>query len=325
MDPRRPFVCNYCKRNGYVRESGLDSHVSNKHPEFIRHYESAKQEAIRLEKRALDAIPAAQAYTTRAATRNTAQDSEEYYFRMARAQITQSQSRAHEGDNDDPALDLDGQAETYLPHQVKSKTKRTDLGPRRNTGSMRDSLVTVVDPRVWEGDDLEDVPENEKHDFDARHKGFNPFYPFANGSDFKKAQWFIKYRIPDSAITAYFNNGIGTAKSFQSPYVLHRLIDEMEPALAKDAWFKGNATFIADKKNANQPYYFRDLETSIRFLMEQPCFRDYMVYAPCKEYLGNPGDPESQRLFSEAHTGTFWEKEQESLTLGMKDSADDNC
>lgn len=305
----RPFTCNYCKREGYVRETGLDKHVRNEHPEFAAIYESDKREAIRAQKRALDEIPGTHLHLSMAKTvRKTAQDA--YFETLARRLFTQSQANAGEHDIDAPEPNSEGEADTYLPHQVKSKTKRTSLGPRR-TGASH-CPVLVVDRSVWEGDDLEDVPEDEMHSFNPRQAGFNPFYPFPDGADFKKAQWFINSRMADSAITNYFNDGIGTAKSFQSPHALHRLIDEMDPALDDQSWAKGEATFIADRKNAKQPYFFRDLESSIRFLMEQPCFKDYMVYAPVKEYSGDLDDLETKRYYTEPNTGEHWHEEQVS-------------
>lgn len=257
-----------------------------------------------MEKRALDSIPDADLSIPRRDTRGLAQNQS---FEKARAFLSQSHSRAAPHDTDAPALASDGEAETYFPHQVKSRNQRRALGPRRSTGT-EDCIV--VEGSVHTGEDLEDVPEDELHPLDPRNEVLDPFYPFVDGKDFLKAHWFIKNRISDGAITTFFNHGVGTAESFQSPHTLHRLIEEMEPALDSHSWTKGKATFVADKKNADQPYYFRDLETSIRFLMEQPCFRDYMVYAPVKEYSGPPDDPTSYRLYSEPNTGDEWHEQQ---------------
>ena len=85
----------------------------------------------------------------------------------------------------------------------------------------------------------------------------------------------------------------------------------MEPALDKMSWTRGEATFIADKKNAKQSYFFRDLKASIRFLIEQPCFKDFMSYAPVKQYSSPDVEAEgTMRFYTEPNSGEYWEKEQ---------------
>ncbi|RPA71199.1 hypothetical protein BJ508DRAFT_336289 [Ascobolus immersus RN42] len=90
-----------------------------------------------------------------------------------------------------------------------------------------------IHPKMREGDDLTDVPEEERQNT-ARpgDDDFNPFHPFINGYDFKVACWFIKNRIADTAINDFFNCGIGKdIQSFQSAHSLNKLIDPMESTI----------------------------------------------------------------------------------------------
>lgn len=307
--------CDYCDHRGFKLPRNLLAHVTDHHNEWLFHFTTALAEKERRQKRALDSISADHleksareaASQKRLCQQNVRQDVTATRFR------SQPQHKAGPDDVEAPELDMAGQPLTYHPNQVKSKTKRTTLGPRRATG-LEDSSLAVIDPSVATGDDLEDVPEEERHSFDPRRPGFNPFHPFADGDDFKKAKFFIQSRMSDANITKYFNEGIGTAKSFQSPHVLHRLINEMEPALDYDSWTKGTATFIANKKNAKQPYFFRNLEDTIRFLIEQPCFKDHMTYAPVVRY----SDAEhTVREYGEPYSAEYWAEEQVRISLPL--------
>ena len=85
----------------------------------------------------------------------------------------------------------------------------------------------------------------------------------------------------------------------------------MEPDLDEMSWTRAEATFIADKKNAKQPFFFRDLKACIKFLMEQPCFKDFMSYAPVKQYSSpDLDDEDTMRLYTEPNSGEYWEEEQ---------------
>ena len=207
------FTCNYCRHPGFKLERNLDKHVSDNHPQFVQHYSTAQYEASRQRKRAIDDIPAnVLEKSVQEAQRRERQTQETNSRFKSTSQRLQSQShlKATKDDVEEPDLGDDSQILTYLPHQVKSRTKTGSLGPKQNYGV--EIPFTEIDETVWDGDQLENVPPEEWHSFDPRHKDFNPFYPFSNGDDFKKACYFINSRMPDSAITSFFNHGIGTAK-----------------------------------------------------------------------------------------------------------------
>lgn len=309
MDNQQLVKCNYCSHRGFKLRRNLLTHITAAHPEFLAHYETEQVENQRLEKRALDSVSAdhIEKSAREAANKDRLHQQNKRQEVVATRLRSQAVWKASKDDVDAPALDEDGLPLTYHPNQVKSKTKRIGLGPRRTIGFQKP--FTVVHPSAAREEDLPDVPEELRHAFDPHRPGFNPFHPFLSGEDFKKARFFIQSRMADSNITKYFNHGVGTSNSFHSPHLLHKLINEMEPALDYGSWTKGTATFIADKKNADQPFYFRDLEDTLRFLLEQPCFKDHITYYPVMQF--SDADM-TVREYGEPFTAQFWHQEQVS-------------
>ena len=149
--------------------------------------------------------------------------------------------------------------------------------------------------------------------WDYREKEFNPWVSFAEGDNFKLARWFMQHRVSDTAIQEYFNTGLSNNKtSFRSAHTMYQQVDAIHPALSSDKWKEGTATFGADVKNAKQKYYFRKVKEAVTFLLQQPTFRDHLVYRPVKEYAVND-EGEKVRVYSEVNTGDWWWREQVSV------------
>lgn len=295
--PERPFACGYCARTPYHLERDLRNHLRSFHPEYLAHYLAGLKEASR--KRTIDQANLGANSEAPAARR--AREAQDGYFANQRL-IVSTVSKEH-----DQAAPED--EETFLPHHLKSRNKAIRLGPRRVLEMFR----TVKHPGTMEGDQLEDVPIEDRK-FDPRNHTMDLFGDFDSAYDFKVARWFTKYRISETAIAEFFNDGIAQGcLSYTSPHTLNLKLDKLEQELGPASWQLGKARFGADAKNALQEYFFRDLESLIRYLIEQPYLRDYMVYYPVEEYRKNEADPQDeagQRIYSEPHTAEWWAKEQ---------------
>lgn len=295
----RPFACPYCERPPYIRDVDLRIHLRSFHAEYLDHYLSGLEEESR--KRTADQTDNPPLEMEAPAARR-AREAQDQYFVAQRAVIS-TRSNAH--DQASPERDeRTGNVETFLPHHIKTRNKAIELGPPRQTDEVYHR--TVKHPHTLEGDQLEDVPIEDRK-LDPRNHNMDLFGDFESADDFKAARWFTKYRISETAITDFFNDGIGRAHlSYTSPYTLNKKLDSLEQELGPDSWKHGKARFGADSKNALQSYYFRDLEALIRYLIEQPYLRDHMVYYPVEEYRNDTG----QRIYTEPHTAEWWAKEQ---------------
>lgn len=287
----------------------MERHVYSKHANLRDLYDTGVVETARQRTAVLNPahLPSRSSHPRRRGFDLTT--TQEAYFFQGKAAFT-TQSKEH--NKSKASTDETGNIETYLPHDIKSKTTRITLGPRRKR---LDRLIEEFNG-IWKGDKLPDVPK-ERRPFNYNLPRFNPWSPFRDGTDFKLANWFIRNRISDTAITDFFNSGIHNGKSsFRSPYSLYKLIDSVDPVLGTDNWLVGEADFKGDAKTAKQEFYYRPLESSIRNLMERPAFRDHMVYSPTKEFRIR-SNGEKQRIYSEIHTADWWHEEQVSVSLPL--------
>lgn len=299
--PGKPFACVLCNHEPWARRTSLEKHIGQHHPSFQRQYQTGLAEKIRELTSHHEAIQANPQHKPRPRLTHAEDD---YYFSASAAFTT----KAKEHNKSTPLLDSSsGEPETYLPHHIKTKNDKIEMGsPRQNMDIQVDAYP--VDNSTAP---LPDVPK-EYQPFDFESANFNPWFPFQDGDDFKLAKWLIRNRISDTAITEFFNHGIHSNKSsFRSPHTLHNIIDSIDPVLNLKAWKVGRAYFAGDAKNCHQEYYYRVLEECIQNLMERPAFRDHLVYRPVKEYkIGSNG--ERKRVYSEIHTADWWHDEQVS-------------
>lgn len=284
----------------------LDNHIKQRHKHLYHRYLADQAEEYRLRRR--NATTSADVgEDTQPQKRKTSPfrySVESLTFKALDHVRTLKATKSKAYDVEEPKIDEEtGEVETFLPNHIKDRTVKVEMGPRRATAA---TWRTEVHPMMKEGDDLKDVPDDQRQNT-ARpdDDDFNPFQPFLNGYDFKLARWFIKNRIPDTVINDYFNSGIGKdVRSFQSAYTLNKLVDEMDFGI----WNEGLAIFQVDAKNSHQKYYTRKLISCIRTLVEQPCYRDYMTYFPYKEYQFQ--DDVEERVFSEIFSADWcWEEQ----------------
>ena len=146
----------------------------------------------------------------------------------------------------------------------------------------------------------------------------DPWFPFTNAHDFKQARWMIQSNLAKTHIDQYFREGLCTTDevSFTSGWTLHRSLDRMYPELGEGSWRSHDIVTVVGNTTRSIPFYFRDPMQCVAYLMKQPCFREYLVYAPIREF-----DPSGERMYSEMHTAEWWWKMQvgvHSLAMGRE-------
>ena len=76
----------------------------------------------------------------------------------------------------------------------------------------------------------------------------------------------------------------------------------MHPELGPGSWSEYEANWSTQEgSNRHTPYYYRPPLKYIEYLLKQPCFRDYTVYAPFRER-----NEAGERMYSEMHTADWW-------------------
>lgn len=298
--PGKPFACVLCKTEPWARRTSLEKHIGKHHPSFQRQYQTGLAEKIR---ELTSQHEEFQTNPQRKPRPQLSKEEDEYYFSATAAFTTKTKDHNKSAPLLDPST---GKPETYLPHHIKTKNDKVQLGaPRQNMDIEVDTypVDTTKEP----------LKDADSQQFNFKAANFNPWFPFNDGDDFKLAKWLIRNRISDTAITDYFNNGIHSNRSsFRSPHTLHKTVDSIDPVLTLRGWKVDHAYFAGDAKNCNQEYYYRVLEDCIRNVMERPAFRDHMVYSPVKEYRIR-SNGERQRIYSEIHTADWWHDEQVSI------------
>ena len=161
-------------------------------------------------------------------------------------------------------------------------------------------------------------------------KNQNIFYPFAGPKDFILGRYFVKNHIAQTAVNEYFNSGLAktpvvasssklreslrdTASSdnitFKSWHDLNKKMTELaeETSTANVEWQRGTVRYGALSRNKDKAveYFYRDVQESVQFLLEQPCFEPHLTYKPVRDF-----DDTGARCYGELNTGDWWWRQQ---------------
>lgn len=172
------------------------------------------------------------------------------------------------------------------------------------------------------GDNEYKVTRTETHPTAGRHirtfdisrlpcsETVGPWAPFKSADDFKAGSFFIRHNHTKSSISEGFNRRIYKQPetgelSFASADALRNIVEKMDPDFQASEWHVGQAKFFADAKNELVDFYFRDIATIIKHFFKQPAYRDYLIFAPVKEYNSN-----NEQVWSDLHTASWWWEQQ---------------
>ena len=141
----------------------------------------------------------------------------------------------------------------------------------------------------------------------------NFFAPFKNESDYKLARWCILNRVSKTAINDLLHlPSVGNISSSTSAHTLFNNIDALHHQLGMDSWKQGKVSFSCSSDGDSNlrdhdltAFWYRDPLKCVEVLMQQTAYRDYMAYAPQRQF-NNTGE----RMFSEISSGDWWWRTQ---------------
>ena len=132
--------------------------------------------------------------------------------------------------------------------------------------------------------------------FDNKHSYLcaDGWAPFHSAEGFKLTSWFIDGKVSKSQINDYFLSGLGNAGSvrYSSMQTLENHLLFLDPYSQYLQWFEGQV----DDGQRTLPFFYRHVICCIRYLFRLIAYRDYLVYAPQREY-----NPTGQRINAEMH------------------------
>ncbi|KAI5777561.1 hypothetical protein EDC01DRAFT_778765 [Geopyxis carbonaria] len=132
-----------------------------------------------------------------------------------------------------------------------------------------------------------------------------PFDPFSGEHDYKLARWFVKSKTPKGQIDDFFNDGLhGPASrdgpmSFRSGHTLWKQLEKMDGQLPS---YKIGAVTVDGR---TIPFLTRNIIDAAKYLIGQPCYKDYLQYAPYTQV-----NSDGERQFNEMNTGDWWHDTQ---------------
>ena len=140
----------------------------------------------------------------------------------------------------------------------------------------------------------------------VRSQQFNPLAPFANAYEYKLARFFHESKTSLKDINKFFKNDLlpaglpkGASVRFKSGHTWREMMREL---VDQPEWHKGTVDFHLQEGCV---FYYRDLKSTIRYLLRQRTFADHLVYEPVREF-----DVDGNQVYTDIHTGDWWWRTQ---------------
>jgi hypothetical protein len=160
------------------------------------------------------------------------------------------------------------------------------------------------------------IPLPDIH-YDLDDDEIDPFRPFNSEREYQLARWAVKHHITQAAANDLMAiPGIDSLTSATSAYTLFKGINGAVGLLERNPWKRKLVSFDTSKdpktlpESAMSAFWYRNPVSCIEFLMQQPAYREEMVYGPIKEF-----NAAGERMYSEINSGDWWWRMQVSKTI----------
>ena len=116
---------------------------------------------------------------------------------------------------------------------------------------------------------------------------------------FRLVEYGISKKAIDDLMMVHTVKSNLPKRRFKSPFTLGKKLCDIEPdGIGKHSI---SSTINYDAENPETPYFWRDLMKVVEDLLQNPSYRDDLVYAPYK-LTGKFGE----RIYGELHTEDWW-------------------
>jgi len=137
---------------------------------------------------------------------------------------------------------------------------------------------------------------------DLQRLRFNPILPFQMAYQYKLVKFFHESKSSLVIINQFFKAGLlldAHRVHFQSGYTWRNKMREM---IDQPGWMKGTVDFHLHK---GYIFYYRDLEDTIQYLLQQHAYAEHLVFAAIHEF-----NEQYKRVCTDMHTGDWWWRTQ---------------
>ncbi|RPB07065.1 hypothetical protein P167DRAFT_579660 [Morchella conica CCBAS932] len=135
---------------------------------------------------------------------------------------------------------------------------------------------------------------------DHMEENWKPWTPFKDAVEWRLSRFFIEHKLTSTSIDAYFNQGLHKTtkdgRSFQSAYTFLKQLDKM---IGSSHNFQYGT--VGDGFGRTINLYYRNPVEYSRDLLDQYCYKLYMVYWPESVY-----NADGYQLYFEMHTADWW-------------------
>ena len=123
--------------------------------------------------------------------------------------------------------------------------------------------------------------------------------PFTSADSSKHVSWFFQNEVSMSQIDEYFTNGLNNSElaGYHSMHTLENHFLILYPYSAYLQWVEGHV----EDGCRTVPFFHRNVQDCVRYLLRQIAYRDDLVYAWRQEY-----DHSGNRVYAEMHTMDWW-------------------
>jgi len=133
-------------------------------------------------------------------------------------------------------------------------------------------------------------PVSNKY-FDIVDNKIDLWSPIWYEEEYRIVYWYIKHELSRAAINKRFRNPtMATICNFTLSNTVFKTLNEMCYAMGIDSWTSGKVYYndLANPNNLcdtdSSHFFFLHAGECIEFLMQQPVFREDMLYAPAKKF-----------------------------------------
>ena len=133
-----------------------------------------------------------------------------------------------------------------------------------------------------------------------RSQHFDPLAPFISAYEYKLARFFPQSKTSLKDIDRFFKGGLLPVDqeanvNFRSGHTWREMMRDLND---QPQWHIGTVDFHLQQ---GCMFCYRDIKSTIRYILWQRTFAGYMVYKPVREF-----DEEGNQVYTNMHTGDWW-------------------